>query len=82
MAAPRTRLARPPFVDPNTNIIYDTDNPEFQGYLTKQSMWLKVRQSRKETQHITHSRHTVSSSHRCAFVFLLLFRIGAGVIFS
>lgn len=43
MAAPRHHLARPPYVDPDTNIIYDTDNPEFQGYLTKQSMWLKVR---------------------------------------
>jgi hypothetical protein len=30
-------------VDPNTNIIYDTDNPEYAGFLTKQSMWLKVR---------------------------------------
>jgi hypothetical protein len=38
----RTQLARPPYVDPTTNIIYDTDNPEYQGYLTKQSMWLKV----------------------------------------
>ena len=36
------RLARPPYVDPNTNIIYDTDNPEYSGFLTKQSMWLKV----------------------------------------
>eukprot|EP00980_Cylindrotheca_fusiformis_P002589 scaffold612_cov98-Cylindrotheca_fusiformis.AAC.3 len=43
MSAPRRhhQLSRPPYVDPNTNIIYDTDNPEFQGYLTKQSMWLK-----------------------------------------
>jgi hypothetical protein len=41
--AARSHLARPPYVDPNTNIIYDTDNPEYQGYLTKQSMWLKVR---------------------------------------
>ena len=39
------RLARPPYVDPNTNIIYDTDNPEYSGFLTKQSMWLKVRVS-------------------------------------
>ena len=38
----RTQMARPPYVDPTTNIIYDTDNPEYQGYLTKQSMWLKV----------------------------------------
>lgn len=37
----RSQLARPPYVDPTTNIIYDTDNPEYQGWLTKQSMWLK-----------------------------------------
>eukprot|EP00526_Cylindrotheca_closterium_P022789 CAMPEP_0113619034 /NCGR_PEP_ID=MMETSP0017_2-20120614/9657_1 /TAXON_ID=2856 /ORGANISM="Cylindrotheca closterium" /LENGTH=177 /DNA_ID=CAMNT_0000528587 /DNA_START=57 /DNA_END=590 /DNA_ORIENTATION=- /assembly_acc=CAM_ASM_000147 len=37
----RPHLARPPYVDPNTNIIYDTDSPEYQGWLTKQSMWLK-----------------------------------------
>jgi hypothetical protein len=41
--ASRSHLARPPYVDPNTNIIYDTDNPEYEGWLTKQSMWLKVR---------------------------------------
>jgi hypothetical protein len=39
----RQRLMRPPFVDPVTNIIYDVDNPEYEGWLTKQSMWLKVR---------------------------------------
>jgi hypothetical protein len=39
----RQRLMRPPFVDPITNIIYDVDNPEYEGWLTKQSMWLKVR---------------------------------------
>lgn len=36
-------MSRPPYVDPNTNIIYDTDNAEYEGFLTKQSMWLKVR---------------------------------------
>ena len=36
-------MNRPPYVDPNTNIIYDTDNPEYEGFLTKQSVWLKVR---------------------------------------
>lgn len=41
--AGRAQLARPPYVDPNTNIIYDTDRPEYEGWLTKQSMWLKVR---------------------------------------
>lgn len=33
---------RPPYVDPNTNIIYDTDNAEYEGWLTKQSTWMKV----------------------------------------
>lgn len=42
MAAPR-QLARPPYVDPNTNIIYEMDNPDVEGWLTKQSMWLKVK---------------------------------------
>ena len=42
-SSPRHHLARPPYVDPNTNIIYDTDRPEYEGWLTKQSMWLKVR---------------------------------------
>mmetsp|Transcript_20751 Transcript_20751/g.31685 ORF Transcript_20751/g.31685 Transcript_20751/m.31685 type:complete len:183 (-) Transcript_20751:83-631(-) len=36
-----SRLMRPPYVDPQTRICYDTDNPEFEGWLTKQSMWLK-----------------------------------------
>eukprot|EP00586_Coscinodiscus_wailesii_P018527 CAMPEP_0172502494 /NCGR_PEP_ID=MMETSP1066-20121228/160565_1 /TAXON_ID=671091 /ORGANISM="Coscinodiscus wailesii, Strain CCMP2513" /LENGTH=150 /DNA_ID=CAMNT_0013277765 /DNA_START=43 /DNA_END=495 /DNA_ORIENTATION=+ len=35
------RLLRPPYVDQNTNIHYDTTNAEFEGYLTKESMWLK-----------------------------------------
>lgn len=34
---------RQPFTDPNTNIIYDVDNPEYEGWLTKQSAWVKVR---------------------------------------
>jgi len=38
-----SRMIRPPYVDPTTNIIFDTDNPDFQGWLTKQSMWLRVR---------------------------------------
>jgi len=36
-------MMRPPYVDPNTQICYDSSNPEFEGWLTKQSMWLKVR---------------------------------------
>jgi len=44
----RGRMMRPPFVDPATNIIYDTDNPEYEGWLTKQSMWLKVRATRAQ----------------------------------
>jgi hypothetical protein len=41
--AQRHHLARPPYVDPNTNIIFDTDHPEYEGWLTKQSEWIKVR---------------------------------------
>mmetsp|Transcript_1636 Transcript_1636/g.4875 ORF Transcript_1636/g.4875 Transcript_1636/m.4875 type:complete len:138 (+) Transcript_1636:140-553(+) len=29
------------FVDPNTNVRYETSNPDYQGWLTKQSVWLK-----------------------------------------
>jgi len=36
-----SRLARPAFVDPATNIMYETDQAEYEGWLTKQSMWLK-----------------------------------------
>ena len=36
------RLTRPPFIDPTTGIAYDASNSEFEGYLTKQSMWLRV----------------------------------------
>lgn len=36
------RLIRPPFIDPATGIAYDTSNSEFEGYLTKQSLWLRV----------------------------------------
>ena len=32
---------RPPFVDPTTNIIHDSSNPEHEGWLTKQSVWLR-----------------------------------------
>lgn len=32
---------RPPFVDPATNVAYDTNNASFEGWLTKQSEWLK-----------------------------------------
>ena len=46
MATTRPHIPRAPYVDPNTNIIYETDNPEYHGWLTKQSMWLKVRKKR------------------------------------
>ena len=36
-----SRLPRPPYQDPQTNIMYDCDQAEYEGYLTKQSMWLK-----------------------------------------
>ncbi len=32
---------RPPYFDPNTGQRFDTSNPTMQGYLTKQSAWLK-----------------------------------------
>jgi hypothetical protein len=38
----RPRIMRPPYVDATTNIIYDTDNAEYEGWLTKQSSWIKV----------------------------------------
>jgi len=34
-------LTRPPFIDPATGVAYDTAHTEFEGYLTKQSMWLR-----------------------------------------
>ncbi|KAL7489191.1 hypothetical protein ACHAW6_014761 [Cyclotella cf. meneghiniana] len=36
-----SRLMRPPFIDPTTGVAYDTDKGDFEGYLTKQSMWLR-----------------------------------------
>lgn len=36
-----TPIYRPPFIDPQTNIQFDTNDTEFEGWLTKQSMWLK-----------------------------------------
>jgi len=33
--------SRKAFTDPQTGIKYETTNPEFQGWLTKQSSWLK-----------------------------------------
>lgn len=35
------RFGRPPYTDPNTNIVYQTNQAEFEGWLTKQSQWLK-----------------------------------------
>jgi len=32
---------RPPFVDPKTGQSYDASKPNFEGWLTKQSEWLK-----------------------------------------
>mmetsp|Transcript_11959 Transcript_11959/g.16975 ORF Transcript_11959/g.16975 Transcript_11959/m.16975 type:complete len:176 (-) Transcript_11959:209-736(-) len=36
-----SRLARAPYVDPVSQVIYDTNHPEYEGWLTKESMWLK-----------------------------------------
>lgn len=34
-------MQRPPYLDPATGIRYDTSNPTSEGWLTKQSEWLK-----------------------------------------
>lgn len=34
-------MGRPPYIDPETQIVYQCTNPEHEGWLTKQSMWLK-----------------------------------------
>ena len=34
-------MQRPPFVDPATGRLFDTSNASVEGWLTKQSMWLK-----------------------------------------
>lgn len=34
-------MSRRSYVDPNTGVKYDTSNPDYQGWLTKQSQWLK-----------------------------------------
>jgi len=36
-----SRLSRPAFIDPTTNIVYECHDAEYEGWLTKQSMWLK-----------------------------------------
>ena len=37
-----TAMRRPPYVDPATNIVYDVNDPDYEGWLFKQSQWLKV----------------------------------------
>ena len=32
---------RPPYADPNNGKTYDTNNPSNEGWMTKQSSWLK-----------------------------------------
>ncbi len=34
-------MQRPPYIDPTTGKSYDTTNPKNEGWLTKQSLWLK-----------------------------------------
>jgi hypothetical protein len=55
------RLMRPHYVDPQSNIVYDTNNADFEGWLTKQSAWLKV--------------STDFFPKRCAMHFSLTFQI-------
>ena len=37
-----SRVNRPHYFDPITSIRFDTDCAEFEGWLTKQSAWVKV----------------------------------------
>ena len=34
-------MSRPPFTDPNSGEKFDTTSPNFEGWLTKQSVWMK-----------------------------------------
>lgn len=34
-------MSRPPYIDPTTQKSYDTNNPQSEGWLTKQSAWLR-----------------------------------------
>lgn len=36
-----SRITRPPFVDQATNKSHDTNNPSIEGWMSKQSTWLK-----------------------------------------
>jgi len=35
------RISRPPYIDPQTNLHFDANSVEFEGWLTKQSEWLQ-----------------------------------------
>lgn len=39
-------MQSPPYIDPQTGKTYDTSNPTTKGWLTKQSVWLKVKLKR------------------------------------
>jgi hypothetical protein len=34
-------VPRPPYIDPDNQIVYDVNDADLEGFLTKQSMWLK-----------------------------------------
>ncbi|CAM9381580.1 unnamed protein product [Chrysoparadoxa australica] len=34
-------MARPPYIDPRTGFSYGCSDPDFSGFLTKQSVWLR-----------------------------------------
>jgi len=36
-------IPRPSYIDPDTQIVYEVNDADLEGFLTKQSMWLKVR---------------------------------------
>ena len=77
-----SRLARPPFIDATTGIAYDTDKAEFEGYLTKQSMWLRVRRifhiyADVFVEALKYAYHNTCMHNICLFFFS---RIGDGDI--
>ena len=62
--------SRPPFVDPKTGITYDASKPNFEGWLTKQSEWLKDWRKRY-----------AFPTFKCCFI-ILIFYLDVDILFS
>jgi hypothetical protein len=70
------RFIRPPFIDPVTGIAYDTNNSEFEGYLTKQSLWLRVSLLRYFLISLLLSIRRYSPFILCSHTAYYIYRIG------